>query len=437
MAPSFPTKPALAGVAALTLVSAGVWFPFAAPSQDAGGSFDHDTTGWFRGNTHTHSLWSDGNDFPEMIVGWYRDQGYDFIALSDHNILATTEKWMDVEAIAKRQRAIGRTAMQKYQAQYASKPGWIETRDNGGKTEVRLKRIDEYRLLFEKEGEFLVVQAEEITSSSGEGKPVHINAINLPGDELIPAVKKEEGLSGEVAMRTIFQRVDAHEKKTGTPILAHLNHPNFQWALTAEEMARVAEGRAFEVYNGHPGVNHLGDATRPGDERIWDIANTIRLAELGYPPLLGVATDDSHTYHGGDVSPGRGWVVVGSEKLTGDALIEAMKAGRFYASTGVYLDRITWDAASRTLTVKIRPDGDATFRTAFIGTRQDYDATQPAGKNGIGEVFAEIEGLTARFTMPADALYLRATITASARHTNPSYPEQKKQAWTQVVVGKE
>ncbi|MDB4783267.1 hypothetical protein OAG39_01455, partial [Verrucomicrobiales bacterium] len=26
---------------------------------------------WFKGNTHTHSLWSDGNDFPEMIAKFY------------------------------------------------------------------------------------------------------------------------------------------------------------------------------------------------------------------------------------------------------------------------------------------------------------------------------------------------------------------------------
>ena len=30
---------------------------------------------WFKGNTHTHSLWSDGNDFPEMIVDWYKKEG--------------------------------------------------------------------------------------------------------------------------------------------------------------------------------------------------------------------------------------------------------------------------------------------------------------------------------------------------------------------------
>jgi hypothetical protein len=417
---------------ALIAVSIGLGLSQIRSAPDASGGFDLDTTAWFKGNTHTHSLWSDGNDFPEMIVGWYAERDYDFIALSDHNILATSEKWMDLDAIAKRQRAIGRGAMDKYRARFADGQ-WIETREKDGRTEVRLKRIDEYRTLFEKPGAFLVVQAEEVTSSSAAGKPVHINAINLPGTEGITPVKKEEGQTGEAAMREVFTRVAAREKATGTPILAHLNHPNFQWALTAEELANVAEGRFFEVYNGHPGVNHLGDATRPGDERIWDIANAIRLGELGYEPLLGVASDDSHTYHGGDVSPGRGWVMVGAEKLAGDDLILAMKAGRFYASSGVSLDRIAWDAPTRTLTVKIRPDGDATHRIAFIGTRKGYDATQPHGENGIGEIFHEVTGTEASYQMPADALYLRATITSSARHENPSYPEQKKQAWTQPV----
>ena len=26
---------------------------------------------FFKGNTHAHSLWSDGNDFPEMIIDYY------------------------------------------------------------------------------------------------------------------------------------------------------------------------------------------------------------------------------------------------------------------------------------------------------------------------------------------------------------------------------
>jgi len=42
---------------------------------------------WWKGNLHTHTLWSDGDDFPEMVVDWYKSRGYDFLALSDHNVL--------------------------------------------------------------------------------------------------------------------------------------------------------------------------------------------------------------------------------------------------------------------------------------------------------------------------------------------------------------
>jgi len=42
---------------------------------------------WFKGNTHTHSLWSDGDAAPEHIADWYKSHGYDFLVLSDHNIL--------------------------------------------------------------------------------------------------------------------------------------------------------------------------------------------------------------------------------------------------------------------------------------------------------------------------------------------------------------
>ena len=39
---------------------------------------------WQKGNLHTHSFWSDGDDFPEMIIQWYKDHDYQFIALSVH-----------------------------------------------------------------------------------------------------------------------------------------------------------------------------------------------------------------------------------------------------------------------------------------------------------------------------------------------------------------
>ena len=45
---------------------------------------------WYRGNLHTHSTNSDGRKSVADAVGWYRDQGYDFVALTDHRVLSDT-----------------------------------------------------------------------------------------------------------------------------------------------------------------------------------------------------------------------------------------------------------------------------------------------------------------------------------------------------------
>ena len=49
---------------------------------------------WFKGNLHAHSYWSDGDDFPEMIMDWYKINGYNFTVLSDHNTLNEGDKWI-------------------------------------------------------------------------------------------------------------------------------------------------------------------------------------------------------------------------------------------------------------------------------------------------------------------------------------------------------
>jgi hypothetical protein len=42
---------------------------------------------WFKGNLHTHTTNSDGDSDPDVVVAWYRDAGYDFLALTDHDLL--------------------------------------------------------------------------------------------------------------------------------------------------------------------------------------------------------------------------------------------------------------------------------------------------------------------------------------------------------------
>src|SRR5580692_1944639 len=52
---------------------------------------------WYRGNMHTHSHWSDGDDYLEMIALWYQDHAYDFLAFTDHNTLANKERWVEID----------------------------------------------------------------------------------------------------------------------------------------------------------------------------------------------------------------------------------------------------------------------------------------------------------------------------------------------------
>jgi len=40
---------------------------------------------WYRGNLHTHTINSDGDSPPYDVMAWYKRNGYQFLALTDHN----------------------------------------------------------------------------------------------------------------------------------------------------------------------------------------------------------------------------------------------------------------------------------------------------------------------------------------------------------------
>src|SRR5687768_14782261 len=82
---------------------------------------------WFKGNTHTHTLNSDGDSTPDDVVRWYREHGYQFLVLTDHNFVT------GVEALN------------------------------------ALHGADE---------RFLVIPGEEVSDRFGE-KPIHVNGLNV------------------------------------------------------------------------------------------------------------------------------------------------------------------------------------------------------------------------------------------------------------------
>jgi len=111
-----------------------------------------------------------------------------------------------------------------------------------------------------------------------------MNASNVLG-----LIRPQGGKSVVEVMANDLAAVEEQSRRLGRPILGHLNHPNFGYAITAEELAIVTRERFFEVYNGHPGVHHQGDETHAGVERMWDIINTLRIGEMKVEPVSGLA----------------------------------------------------------------------------------------------------------------------------------------------------
>jgi len=116
---------------------------------------------WFKGNTHSHTLESDGDSPPEVVATWYKSHGYQFLVLSDHNVFT-----------------------------------------------------DPRGLAHLVDSTFLLIPGEELTSSF-EKKPVHVNGLNLPG--LIEA-RTDSTLVG-----TIQKNVDAVREARGVPHINHPN----------------------------------------------------------------------------------------------------------------------------------------------------------------------------------------------------------------------
>ena len=176
----------------------------AAPVQSAP---DRASWRWYKGQTHTHTLESDGDSTPEEVTRWYHERGYQFLVLSDHNVFTP------VDALARQ---------------------------------------------FGKPESFLLVPGEEVTDRVGE-KPLHVNGLN---------VARLVSPQGGATVPSALQRdIDAIRAANGVP---HINHPNFGWAISHADLASLERYRLLEIYNGHPLVNNLGGGDAAGLEEVWD-----------------------------------------------------------------------------------------------------------------------------------------------------------------------
>ena len=269
----------------------------------------------------------------------------------------------------------------------------------------------------DKREDFVLIPGEEITGN----KIIHTNAFNIT--TLVPWDYDHKEKSA-----IIQNHVNGTIEAGGYPIL---NHPNFHYAVSAQDMLPVKDLRLFEVYNGHPSTNNFGDSTHPSTEAIWDELLTNGMV------IYGVASDDTHhlqSFSPSMANPGRGWLMVNASQLAPNEIVTALVNGDFYASSGVFLSRCDKDSLSYSVeadtartrqelsslpSVLGRPvsEGTAGYKLEFVGP--------------YGEVLAGVSGTEGTYTVRNSDAYVRARVTLTVQADDDTYEEYY--AWGQPV----
>jgi len=162
---------------------------------------------WAKGNLHTHTTNSDGDTPPKDVAEWYRNHGYQFLVISDHN------KVTDI-------------------ADLDADP------DDG----------------------FVLVPGEEV-AVLGAKPPLEVNAIGITETLVPPHIPGTRS-------RSLARLVDSIRSAGGIPMV---NHPNFNWSFGHRELLQVKAPYLLEVLNTHPYVNSFGNAAFLPVEQTWDI----------------------------------------------------------------------------------------------------------------------------------------------------------------------
>ena len=162
---------------------------------------------WYKGNLHSHTTESDGDESPEKVVEWFADHGYDWLVLSDHNLLTTLPE--DVGA------------------PQSDKPLMIS-------------------------GEELTVRLE------GQEKALYVNSAGIS--------RAVEPINAVEVLPTIQANVDAILDAGG---IAILSAPYYRPGFDPRTLKEVEGARLMDIFNAHPAIGE-GDPGKSNFEDLWD-----------------------------------------------------------------------------------------------------------------------------------------------------------------------
>ncbi|HEX3000373.1 MAG TPA: hypothetical protein VHR86_09090, partial [Armatimonadota bacterium] len=209
---------------------------------------------WFRGQLHCHTYLSDGQAFPEQVAAIYKQRGYNFLAITDHNHFADDKDvWREIAPTSgKWPPKVTQGIFDSYIQQFGK--DWVDVKTNGVVTSVRLKTYEEIKARFEEPGKFLLLPGVELTQLASTN--IHANYINLPvnlpcikGPDLVKRIQGETEAGKIIAMNAAEAKEAAAQ--LNRPYLFMLNHPFWvYWDIRPEVLLDCPEVRFFEIANG-------------------------------------------------------------------------------------------------------------------------------------------------------------------------------------------
>jgi len=215
---------------------------------------------FYKANLHAHSTNSDGKLSQEEAVSLYKDNGYNFLALSEHNRITQTDKY--------------------------------DTKD------------------------FKLVPAVELHSYINNPLTIH----HFVGLTTMDNKKVHDGMRLEdIPFTNNRESVLALEKRlTDLDFLTFYCHPT--WSRVELNQFDFISSNMMEIYN----WGTIFSQAHNKDVTYWEDWN--RLGK----PIWGLANDDGHRIeqHLG------GWNMIKCEEFTIESMLESLKAGSFYATTG-------------------------------------------------------------------------------------------------------
>lgn len=215
----------------------------------------------------------------------------------------------------------------------------------------------------------------------------------IPSEEITTSKYHMNGIGTSGYIRPLFDAPKVQAYQAGADAVAaqggvmQVNHPITPLGYVYPEDLLALKGvNLFEVYNMQPGsYKALG-------EPLWD--NLLTRGAVWW----GTATDDGHFFGpvrpvGISDPPGGGFVMVDAPELSRDAIVAALRAGHFYASTGVLVKsyRVTAEA------IEVEAAQCADCRIDFIGAQGKVLASQAASR--------------ASYQVTGKELYVRARLT--------------------------